>query len=182
MSSSPSKSGSRHRALRQPGERVLLEGVLACWGEGGSWGGKRRGRGPGSAAVPPFSSSLDQNRGCFAVGVTEPSGTWQPRDGARSRLARPRGCLQGVAGSRQSKKRRGDPKGGFAWSTCPAALFPEVSPCPTTSPAFPSPLAGAQATTAGGCPGSCAAVCPGEGMCSAPGSPGDAAGFANSAL
>lgn len=58
----------------------------------------------------------------------------------------------------QSKKRRGDPRDRLAWSPCLAVHFSEVSLRPTAGPALPSPAARAQATTEGGCPGSCAGV------------------------
>lgn len=64
------KTAGRKRFIRRS-PRVL--------GEGGSWGGKRRAGAGTCCGSPQFSSSLDQNRGCFAAGVTEPSGTWQLR-------------------------------------------------------------------------------------------------------
>lgn len=149
------KTAGRKRFIRRS-PRVLGGGE-----RGGDGGGKRRGRGLGSAAVPEVTSNRDQDLLCG--GATESSGTWKLLPPASSyRRLGGRGVVckamlhSWEAG--QSKKRRGDPRDRLAWSTCLAVRFSEVSLRPTTGPALPSPAARAQATTEGRCPGSCAGV------------------------
>lgn len=145
MSSSPSKSGSHHQALRQPGESVLLEGVLACWGGERGEPGKVRGGTEGREALRFLRSPPTGTRTCFAVGrpspralgssylLRAPTGGWA----AAGRFAR-RCCVAG----KQARARREEETLGIGLPGVPASpcAFPRCPSVPPLDLPFPHPL------------------------------------------
>lgn len=101
--------------------------------------GERRGRGLGSTAAPEGISSLDQD--LLWSGATESRGTGQlPAPASSRRGWAATGVCKAMLHSWEAVRAREEE----TWRTCCAMRVSELSLCPSTGAALPSPAARAQ--------------------------------------